>query len=71
MASNESENQAGSPAAVHNSLPSAAGQRTVTPGRVDANLQSNLEMVLSSKLPNALLLWALCPKSAHEECLCY
>lgn len=54
-ASNTSENQAGSAAAVQNSLPSAAGQRTVTPGSVDAHLQSNLEMILSSNLPNAFM----------------
>lgn len=61
-ASNTSENQAGSPAAVHNSWPSVAGQRTVTPGREDTHFQSHLEMVLSSNLPNALLLCALRPK---------
>lgn len=70
-ASNTSENQAGSPAAVHNSLPSAAGQKTVTPERVDALLQSNLEMILSINLTNALIYVLFVPNSAHEECLCY
>lgn len=60
-ASNTSENQAVSPAAVHSSLPSAAGQGTVTPGRVDAHLQSNLEVIPSISLPSVLLC-ALCPK---------
>lgn len=70
-APNTSENQAGSPAAIHNSLPSAAGQRAVTPGKVDARLQSNLEMILSINLPDALIYVLFVPNSAHEECLCY